>query len=241
LASDAPAWSPYRYGFNNPVNITDPDGNFEDGWIYDQETDKIIHINDVGGKNTQFVTFAAKNKDGSYSDTGGTIIYQFSENSNKSDCPVVNWINSFDKTNGGISMTKSGGQGEENKISANPDDIGNVDMLMAALGTAMKATKAPNMHTLEGIANFVLGNLESGMDVAEIIENAVSSDISENKKTNSTSNNNEKNKETLFPVKYENPNRRRDTLYKKMTKDFMSRRGGIEYIISNEEYKKHKK
>ncbi|MBK7477949.1 MAG: RHS repeat-associated core domain-containing protein [Haliscomenobacter sp.] len=29
LAEDAPDWTPYRYGFNNPISYTDPDGLFE--------------------------------------------------------------------------------------------------------------------------------------------------------------------------------------------------------------------
>ncbi|MBK8485177.1 MAG: RHS repeat-associated core domain-containing protein [Saprospiraceae bacterium] len=29
LASQAPSWNPYRYGFNNPIRMIDPDGQFE--------------------------------------------------------------------------------------------------------------------------------------------------------------------------------------------------------------------
>ena len=48
LASDAPAWSPYRYGFNNPVNITDPDGNFEDGYTIDKDG-YVQRVDNTGG------------------------------------------------------------------------------------------------------------------------------------------------------------------------------------------------
>ena len=33
LAELAPGWSPYRYGFNNPVRFTDPTGMFEGDFI----------------------------------------------------------------------------------------------------------------------------------------------------------------------------------------------------------------
>jgi|GEM_PF-2426956 len=36
LASQAPGWTPYRYGFNNPISFIDPSGKFED-WYQGKE------------------------------------------------------------------------------------------------------------------------------------------------------------------------------------------------------------
>lgn len=36
LAADAPGWTPYRYGFNNPISYTDPTGMFED-WVQNED------------------------------------------------------------------------------------------------------------------------------------------------------------------------------------------------------------
>ncbi|MFZ6663663.1 RHS repeat domain-containing protein [Peijinzhouia sedimentorum] len=36
MADQAPDWTPYRYGFNNPINYTDPTGLFED-WFQDED------------------------------------------------------------------------------------------------------------------------------------------------------------------------------------------------------------
>ena len=40
LAENAYGWTPYRYGFNNPIRYIDPDGRFE----LDEQTEKHKHF-----------------------------------------------------------------------------------------------------------------------------------------------------------------------------------------------------
>jgi len=44
LAGSAPGWSPYRYGFGNPMNFIDTDGLFEDEYDYDINTHKMTWV-----------------------------------------------------------------------------------------------------------------------------------------------------------------------------------------------------
>src|SRR5690554_5148151 len=50
LADLAPGWTPYRYGFNNPVRYTDPTGLFEDDPIYDRKGNEIADDGKTDGK-----------------------------------------------------------------------------------------------------------------------------------------------------------------------------------------------
>jgi RHS repeat-associated protein len=84
LSEDAPAWTPYRYAFNNPLTYVDPDGLFEDenaARKYAEENDiklrpkSFIGMLFTSGKRSQIV----KNADGTFS------IDNRSENSSISD------------------------------------------------------------------------------------------------------------------------------------------------------------
>ena len=44
LADEAPSWSPFRYGFNNPISFTDPTGMFED-WYEDENKNMVYDEN----------------------------------------------------------------------------------------------------------------------------------------------------------------------------------------------------
>ena len=55
LAVQAPSWTPYRYGFNNPVNHIDPNGLYE--WRVNSETGKYKRIGDKGGDEYQHIYF----------------------------------------------------------------------------------------------------------------------------------------------------------------------------------------
>ncbi len=45
-AEKAQAWSPYRYGFDNPVSVTDPDGRLED-WVKNLKTGEYVWMDNV--------------------------------------------------------------------------------------------------------------------------------------------------------------------------------------------------
>jgi RHS repeat-associated protein len=72
LAEEAPDWTPYRYGFNSPINYTDPDGLFES----EEAARKYAKENNIEIRPTSFIgklftsgsrSTIEHNSDGSYS------------------------------------------------------------------------------------------------------------------------------------------------------------------------------
>ncbi len=51
LAEEAPGWTPYRYGFNNPIKFIDPNGMFEEDTEYENaKTGEKVTVNDGNDK-----------------------------------------------------------------------------------------------------------------------------------------------------------------------------------------------
>jgi len=74
LAAADPDWTPYRFGYNNPIFFIDPNGMREDGWTVDVETGETNRINDHGGDETQFISYVQKGENGGLVHKGQQVI-----------------------------------------------------------------------------------------------------------------------------------------------------------------------
>ena len=68
LSDSFPGWSPYRYGFDNPLNITDLSGRSEDGFIATWNEEKQdydeVRVNDKGGSQVDYTEYHGGAVDG---------------------------------------------------------------------------------------------------------------------------------------------------------------------------------
>jgi hypothetical protein len=69
LASEAPGWTPYRFCFNNPVNIVDPTGLFETEYNLDVNTGKFEAVSNKGGAETDYYNIGTTNENGDFKTT----------------------------------------------------------------------------------------------------------------------------------------------------------------------------
>ena len=64
MAEKSPAWTPYRYGFNNPVSVNDPNGNLERHQIIDPHLDdnyySSVTVTGIGG--TGSITYGSNTR-----------------------------------------------------------------------------------------------------------------------------------------------------------------------------------
>ncbi len=71
LAEQAPNWTPYRYCFNNPINLIDPNGMFEHDYEKDDEG-KVKLVKKTNDKNDRLI---AKNGDIIHNNVQKGILY----------------------------------------------------------------------------------------------------------------------------------------------------------------------
>ena len=152
LADSFPSWSPYRFCFDNPINITDITGKNEDGFIevWNEKTDKYDQekVNDKGGKETNFKEFRGGPLDGklqtvnmqsgksTWSDISSFEISPVTGTTRNVPLKDANWI--IDLAAGGFAggMLKSGAKKLAGQAGSKVDEA--VDIAESWLGKEAK-------------------------------------------------------------------------------------------------------
>ena len=66
LSESSLSQTPYHYCYNDPLNLTDPDGMYADHWMYDLTSGNVSWMSDLGGSDYQFISFVHPGSDGGY-------------------------------------------------------------------------------------------------------------------------------------------------------------------------------
>ena len=181
LAEDAPGWTPYRYGFNNPIRMIDPDGQFEteaEAKAYAKENGiKIGWFRDHKIKRQDNGTYSI-NKNGHmayYYGSGAADPSEYSDNgsSNKSGNWFSNIFSIFNRKAGTAFESDNGNFGA--KEHENASYGGNIDPLINtadAMKAAQGASNPLGDPSSTGEALKQLGDiLDWGSDGGNIIYN----------------------------------------------------------------------